>query len=198
LLFRRRVLRRFDHVDLESRPVVCVPLGRHHENQAALELHLELPQIRAHSHRPDGFTAQPGYCPDDPPQVLEVDGAHASRWLSSCDSAASGIRSAWMNSEDFELASNGYGVQNDRLPAPAPRPPPPPPPPPRPPPPPPPPPTTRPPPPTPPPHPPTPPPRTPPPPPPPPPPTHQTPPPPPPPPPPETTAPPHAPHAPHR
>src|SRR5207245_10229110 len=27
-----------------------------------------------------------------------------------------------MNSEDFELASNGYGVQNDRLPAPAPAP----------------------------------------------------------------------------
>src|SRR5439155_10568008 len=58
----------------------------------------------------------------DPPQVLEVDGAHASPWLRSCDSAASGIRSAWTNREDFEVASNGYGVQNDRLPTPTPAP----------------------------------------------------------------------------
>jgi hypothetical protein len=28
--------------------------------------------------------------------------------------AASEIRSAWMNSDDFEVASNGYGVQNER------------------------------------------------------------------------------------
>src|SRR3954470_11622562 len=62
----------------------------------------------------DRFTPEARHRRDDPPQILQARSAHARRSASSCDSAASGIRSAWMNSDDFEVASNGYGVQNDR------------------------------------------------------------------------------------
>src|SRR5881397_250999 len=61
----------------------------------------------------DRLTPQPRHRSHDAPQILQV-GAHASRSARTCDNAASGIRSAWMNSNDFEVASNGYGVQNDR------------------------------------------------------------------------------------
>src|SRR6267143_5709141 len=61
----------------------------------------------------DRLTPQPRYRSHDAPQILQV-GAHASRLARTCDNAASGIRSAWMNSDDFEVASKGYGVQNDR------------------------------------------------------------------------------------
>src|SRR5207249_9119258 len=50
-------------------------------------------------------------------EILEAQAlglAHASRSAKSCESAVSGMRSAWMKSDDFELASSGYSVQNDR------------------------------------------------------------------------------------
>src|SRR6058998_131855 len=62
----------------------------------------------------DRLTPQPRHRSDDAPEILQVRGAHERRSASSCDSAASEMRSAWMNSDDFEVASNGYGVQNER------------------------------------------------------------------------------------
>src|SRR5206468_10214945 len=78
------------------------------------EFHLPVTYVGGHGYLFDRLTPQPGHRQDHPPQILQIGSAHARHSARSCESAASGIRSAWMNSDDFEVASNGYGVQNER------------------------------------------------------------------------------------
>src|SRR6266699_3244595 len=73
-----------------------------------------MPHVGAHRDMFDRLTPEPRHRSDDAPEILQVGGTHAKRSASSWESAVSGIRSAWMNNDDFEVASNGYGVQNER------------------------------------------------------------------------------------
>src|SRR5213075_302117 len=101
-------------IDLESRPPLCVTLGGNHQDQSAVEFDFEVPYVGTHGHMLDRLTLESRHSADHTPQILQVRSAHARRSASTWDNAASGIRSAWMYSDDFEVASNGYGVQNDK------------------------------------------------------------------------------------
>src|SRR2546430_6648927 len=61
------------HIHLEARPSLLVPLRRHHEDQPALELDLELAQVGPHRHVADRLAAQPCHGSRHAAQLLELE-----------------------------------------------------------------------------------------------------------------------------
>jgi len=115
LLLHARVLCRLYHVDLEPGPSLRITLGRNDQNQSAIEFHFHVPNVRPYRHLLDRLTLESRHRQHDAPEILQVGGTHTKDSARSWTIAASGIRSAWMNSDDFEVASNGYGVQSGRI-----------------------------------------------------------------------------------
>lgn len=100
-------MRRLDHIHFESRPVLRVAFRRNHQYQTTLKLDLQMSHIRPNRHIANGLAPEARHRPDDPAEILQVQGAHASRSASNCERAAFEMRSAWMNRDDFEVASIG-------------------------------------------------------------------------------------------
>src|SRR3970040_1186931 len=107
LLPRGRVARGLDHVHLQPGAAVVVVLSRNQQDQYNLQLPPQVPDIGPHGHLADVRPAQPGHCSHDASQVLEPSRAHVKRSARTCDSASFVMRSAWMNSDAFEVASSG-------------------------------------------------------------------------------------------
>src|SRR5207253_4825654 len=89
-----RLFRDVHHVHLEPRPPLVVPLRRHDQDQSAVELDFELPQVGPHGRLTHPLTAQPRHRSRHAAQLLELEGAHASFSARSCEMAVSGMRSA--------------------------------------------------------------------------------------------------------